>query len=306
MKTTIKSAIAVLFASTVLCSCETIENKYDFDQTNPISAQELKQALEFHQFENKDGEVVGDQYIIVRNNRPDIGGTWHLVHNGSELTYSTDHDTIICTDNGEFELYYQGISKNTIVKTEPFTFTVTNVFDEWSNYFTGAENKADKTASKTWIFRGVKSGDSQLIALNGGYGVWNYAEGDAIDALIASNAWWNNHTIQEAANYEWKFDYENNKLTVTNASGAPRYEGTFSFTHNAAETGVLGELITDVPLFEISWDDCNVQNNKNGKQNVYWIIRFDGEILTLAHPDTFGGGVDWDNCAFFGFLQAKK
>lgn len=306
MKTTIKSLIAVAFASAMFSSCDTIENSYDFNQKNPISAEELKAALEFTQLENKDGDVVGDQYIIVRNKRPDIGGAWHLVHNGNETTYNTDNDTIVCTDNGEFELYYQGISNNTVVRTEPFTFTVTNVFDDWSNYFTGAENKADKTASKTWVFRGVKAGDKYRITLNGAYGAWKYGDGSAsgIDAIIASNSWWSDHTIEEAADYKMVFNYENNKLIVSDATGATKYEGTFSFTHNHPDSGVIGELITDVPLIGGQWDDCMAQ--RNGSKNVFWIMCFDGENLTICHPDSYSGAEDWDNCAWFAFYQVKK
>ena len=64
-----------------------------------------------------------------------------------------------------------GISANQIIKTDPVVVTVTNVFDDWSTYFTGATDKSDKSAKKTWKFREVSWGS---VCNMGAHGGWKY------------------------------------------------------------------------------------------------------------------------------------
>jgi len=59
----------------VLCACDPIEPKSDFGKGGtPITSEELTAALEVKQLPNEEGKVEGDQYIIVKNNRPAAGG----------------------------------------------------------------------------------------------------------------------------------------------------------------------------------------------------------------------------------------
>jgi len=284
-------------------SCDPIEDdslrnsKIDKAGT-AITAEQLKAALSLTQLPNQDGVVVGDQYIIVKNNRPDIGGKWHLVHGGIDKTYATDNDTIICSDNGDYELYYVGISANTVVQSDPFTFTVTNVFDPWSGYFTNAADKADKTASKTWRFRQVSWGS---VCNMGAHGGWKYTSAGYTPE--SNFAWWANVSLAEAGDQKMVFVYDGNKLINYKADGSVRYTGTFSFTHNQPESGVLGELVTSVPVIGSGYDD---EGQSTKKLNTFWLLTLTKDYITIYHPDKYKGGSDWDDCGWYAYYKSDK
>lgn len=289
-------------------ACDPIEPKSDYPNAGtPITAEELTAALEVSQMANEEGRVEGDQYIIVKNNRPDIGGKWHLVYNGQETTYATDNDTIIAAANGQYQLYYQGISEYQVVKSATMNLTVTNVFDEWSNYFTGAENKADAGKKKTWKFREAIGGVIS-ICNNGACGGWNYYAPDW------SQSWWGDHPMSDAADYEMVFYFDDNKVTSSDETGAVKYTGMYSFTHDAPNywdpdanngdgaCGVLGQITFDIPLIGSQWDDCRAQ--KAGEPNVFWVLQLTDKLMTLYHPDSYDYPAAWSNCGWFIYLQA--
>lgn len=296
--------IYLLVMVATFVSCNSIESSSDFEKKGtPITAAELKAALSFTQMPNSDTSVEGDQYVIVKNARPDIGGNWHLVYNGTEKVYGTDNDTIICENNGKYQLYYEGISEYQVVKTEPFEFTVTNVFDAWSGYFTGAKDKADVTAAKVWRFRDVVwPNGTHSIANNGAYGGWKYTSAGYVPE--SNFMWWGNHTMDEAGEAKMVFEYKDNKVKVYNADGSVKYEGTFSFTHDVPDDMVLGTLTLDNPTMGGQWDECLAQ--KKGSPNVFWILTLDDKYITLFHPEKYTGGVDWDNCGWYVYYQSEK
>lgn len=303
MKKYFKFIFFLIIGTALLTSCNSIEDSSDFDKAGtPITSEDLKAALSYVQLPNQENSVVGDQYIIVKNKRPDIGGTWHLVRGDTEKTYATDNDTLICTDNGDYKLYYVGISANQVVKTEPFEFTVTNVFDEWSGYLTGAKDKSDLTATKTWTFREVKWASTTSICNNGAYGGWKYT--NAGYTPESNFMWWGNHTMADAGGQKMVFEYKDNKLTIYGTDGSKKYEGKFSFTHNTPDAMVLGELITNVPLIGAQWDDCAPQ--KQGVSNVFWILTCTEDYITIFHPEKYTGGVDWDNCGWYAYFKSEK
>ena len=49
------------------------------DAGTPITKEALQADISITQpFPNQDGVVEGDQYIALKNSRPDIGGSWHI------------------------------------------------------------------------------------------------------------------------------------------------------------------------------------------------------------------------------------
>ena len=147
MKVT-KILIAMLASAFIVTACDPIEDedlrdKYVTDAGTPITKEALQAAISITQpFPNLDGVVEGDQYIALKNSRPDIGGSWHIEWGGEgskqSKTLVTDNATVIMESNADYSIYYMGISANQIIKTDPVVVTVTNVFDDWSTYFTGA------------------------------------------------------------------------------------------------------------------------------------------------------------------------
>lgn len=304
-------ATAAACGLAMLTACDPIVPESDFGKDgSPITSAELTAALEFSQLPNVDGKVEGDQYIIVKNNRPDIGGRWHVSFGGQETTYPSDNDTIIVGNNGEYELYYQGISADQIVRSESFKFTVTNVFDVWSGYLTGAENKADKAAKRVWKFRECKSGSNLSICNNGACGAWNYY------APEWYNSWWGNHTGEEAANYQMVFYFDGARITCSDASGAVANEGMYTFTHDepdywdpsandgAGGCGVLGQLTVDIPLIGSQWDECRIQ--KKGEPNVFYILTLTDKYMTIYHPDVYSGAKAWENCGWYAYFEVAE
>lgn len=108
-------------------------------------------------------------------------------------TLVTDNATVIMESNADYSIYYMGISANQIIKTDPVVVTVTNVFDDWSTYFTGATDKSDKSAKKTWKFREVSWGS---VCNMGAHGGWKYTSAGYTPE--SNFAWWANVTAAEA------------------------------------------------------------------------------------------------------------
>ena len=104
-----------------------------------------------------------------------------------------DNATVIMESNADYSIYYMGISANQIIKTDPVVVTVTNVFDDWSTYFTGATDKSDKSAKKTWKFREVSWGS---VCNMGAHGGWKYTSAGYTPE--SNFAWWANVTAAEA------------------------------------------------------------------------------------------------------------
>jgi len=297
MKTYFKYII--LFAATVtLFSCDPLEDKSNFDKDGTsISASDLKTALSFTQLPNQDGKVMGDQYVIIKNNRPDIGGIWHLVRGDTQYTYGTDNDTIICPANGDYKLYYVGISGNKVVQTEPFTFNVTNVFDQYDQYLTGAKDKSDKTAKKIWKFRVVTWGS---VCNMGAHGGWKYT--DAGYTPESKFAWWNNvASIDQIGDQSMSMVYDGGKVLTYKPNGDNVASGSFSYTHNSSEKGVIGELITSIPVIGYEHDD----EGQNKTKNTFWILTLTDKYMTLYHPDKYTGGSDWDDSGWYVYYEAK-
>ena len=128
MKVT-KILIAMLASAFIVTACDPIEDedlrdKYVTDAGTPITKEALQAAISITQpFPNQDGVVEGDQYIALKNSRPDIGGSWHIEWGGEgskqSKTLVTDNATVIMESNADYSIYYMGISANQIIKTDP-------------------------------------------------------------------------------------------------------------------------------------------------------------------------------------------
>jgi hypothetical protein len=298
MKVT-KILIAMLASAFIVTACDPIEDedlrdKYVTDAGTPITKEALQAAISITQpFPNQDGVVEGDQYIALKNSRPDIGGSWHIEWGGEgskqSKTLVTDNATVIMESNADYSIYYMGISANQIIKTDPVVVTVTNVFDDWSTYFTGATDKSDKSAKKTWKFREVSWGS---VCNMGAHGGWKYTSAGYTPE--SNFAWWANVTAAEAGDQSMVFEFDGNKMKTYDASGNLKAEGTFSFTHEKPEDGVLGELITSIPTIGGNYDD----NGQSVGSNKFWLLTLDENYITIYHPGKYSGGVDWDDSRY--------
>lgn len=298
----IQLLILAFITGIFLYSCEPVEDsflrdKYITNADAPITKEKLQQALSVTQpFENQDGKVQGDQYVVLKNSRPDIGGAWHLEWGTGEKILGTDNDTVVYQSNGDYQIYYVGISGNEIIQTDPVTITVTNVFDDWSTHFTGAADKADQQAQKTWTLREVSWGS---VCNMGAHGGWKYVDAGYVPE--SNFAWWASVSLADAGHQTMVFKFDASKMLVYDAAGNLKSEGNFSFNHNSPEDGVLGELVTTVPTIAGSYDECG-QTNGN---NTFWILTLTDEYITIYHPAVYSGGVDWTDYGWYAYFEAE-
>lgn len=292
--------IGMLACMSVFAACDPIEDESlrdDYQNAGtPITKEELQAAISVTQpYPNQEGVVEGDQYVVLKNSRPDVGGVWHAEWTTGVKIVGSENTTLIYEKNGTFNIWYEGISANQIITTDPVTVTVTNVFDEWDGLFTGATDKADKTAKKTWTFRAIETKNYGLSVCNmGAFGAWNYYPPES------DNVWWSSYTPEQAGPQKMVFEYDGNKMTTYDADGNEMNVGSFGYTHNVPFNGVLGELVTTVPVIGSEYDECTERPNM--EQNTYWILTLTDEYITLFKPydDT---REEWASSGWYVYYQ---
>ena len=114
-------------------------------------------------------------------------------------------------------------------------------------------------------------------------------------------AWWANVTAAEAGDQSMVFEFDGNKMKTYDASGNLKAEGTFSFTHEKPEDGVLGELITSIPTIGGNYDD----NGQSVGSNKFWLLTLDENYITIYHPGKYSGGVDWDDSGWYAYFKTE-
>lgn len=284
---------------------DSLREKYYDNVGEPITKAELEAAISITQpFPNSDDKVEGDQYVVLKNNRPDIAGVWHVQTDVGVYTTNTDCDTIIYTSNTEdgksYEIYFIARSAHQTIRTDSKYIEVTNCFDPWETLLTGAVSKVDKTAKKTWEFWPSKN--NQIVYFNGMFGNWKYVEGDISKIHEGHNNWGGVVNLTTAGNYTMTFEYNGRKMTTYNPDGSVLKEGKYTFG-NQKYHETLGELITTAPLIGStnSWTVL-------GNTPTYWLIQFDAEHIVVAHPQAtwVNGGDDWNYSAWYGFYRVKE
>lgn len=291
-----KAKILILpFAALLIAwGCAPVEDhslRDDFNNAGtPISQAALDAALSVTQpYPNLDDVVEGDQYVVLKNERPDIGGVWHLGWSTGVRIVNTDNKTIIYDANGEYDIYFTGVSANQTVTSRTFHITVTNCFDEYDQILSGAVDKADITAKKTWTFLPVTG-----ALYNGMYGNWKYYE-----MSPGLNSW---GTLDQTtlAEQSVTFEFADHVMTINRADGSVSQTGSWAYTHNTPE-GVVGELYTTVAIMgtNLAWSTWN------GTATPYWILSISEDELIICFPQLYdkpAAADDWDYYAMYYFL----
>jgi len=296
----IESLFVIAVVALLGISCNPIEDttlrdKYITNAGTPVTKAELTNALSVTQpFANQDGVIEGDQYVVIKNSRPEIGGAWHVAWGVGEKILNTDTDTLVFEANGVFDIYYVGVSENAIVYSDTLQVTVTNVFDKWAGYLTGAQNKADMSATKRWGFRETTWGS---VCNMGAHGGWKYTSAGYTPE--SNFAWWASVSYASAGDQTMVFEYNGSKMTTYKANGTVGATGSFGFIHNTPEDGVLGTLVTTAPTIGSAYDDCG-----QGSQNSFYLLTFTSEFITIYH-NGLGGSADWDDCGWYAYFKAK-
>lgn len=302
----------MMFAAALMfTSCDPIEDKdahKNFENAGDAITQEaLTAALSVRQLENAEGKIEGDQYIIVKNSRPEIGGMWLLKRGEVVVAKSgADVDTLISPSNGEFDLIYQCVSNYKNVTSKVFKITVTNVFDEWDNFLTGAADKADVNAKKVWKFRRLPNGTDFAYGHNGAHGAWKYTSAGYTPESIKGVAWWGEVTdamMGDNINMRMVFSYSGNKMQIFDKNGNLSQEGTFAYNHESPETGVKGWLNTSIPTMGQQWNEC--VGSGDPYYCKYYVLTLDENYMSLYNPMAVPGG-DWDDCGWYMYFEAVE
>jgi len=312
---TIKLYVLLLTTALIGFACNPIEDeslrkKHFGNAGAPISVEELNAALSVTQpIPNADDRVAGDQYVVIKNSRPEIGGVWRYETSTGEKSICTDHDTLIYNSIGIFNIYYIAISANQAVRSKTFTVEVTNCFDEYDFLLSGAVDKADRTAKKVW-----RLADENVPVYNGMYGNWKYYP----DFKPVQNQWGTVIITQEMREQTVVFEFNDHKLVIYAGDGSVIAEGGWAFNHESPDPdprGVLydapGQLITSIPLPGQSVSFFQKRPSVfSGVSTPYWICRVSENELVLAFPSIYNRDPatteDWDIDATYFFFIPKE
>ncbi|MDR1526490.1 MAG: hypothetical protein LBS46_02330 [Dysgonamonadaceae bacterium] len=281
-------------------ACDPIEDtslRNEFAKTGtPVTSAELTKALSVTQpIPNSDDKVEGDQYVVINNARKDIAGTWFVNTPTGIKQYHTDYDTIVYAANGTYDIYFVGLSEKQAVRSETFTISVTNCFDEYMTFLSGAKDKADKTAKKTW-----KLLNHPLAFYNGMYGAWKY-----YDMTPGQSNYQGGGSVLTADDFGkyMVFEIADSKLTIYDKNNAVLNTGGWGFSHDDRGEQIAGEVIASVPLIatEKRWQ------NFAGTSTPYYILSIDSNTMILCLPGTYNRtGEDWDYDASYYFFVTEE
>ena len=308
MKTS-KLYIALTMIAAVCYACDPIEDtslreKYFENPGMPITQAELDAALSVTQpIPNSDDKIEGDQYVIIKNERRDIPGVWHVGTATGDKIIGSDQDTIVYGSNGTFEIYYVGLSAQKVVTSKSFTVTVTNVFDPYISILTGAKDKTDKTARKTWVADANSAGTFSYI---NGHGIWHaYPEG-------TGTGWWANVQLANSPDYSMDFVFDGDKLVTYKVDGSQQAEGSFAVTHDTkGAQEIAGELITTTPMvggygaYADTWGGPADQY-LGSSPYTYWILTLTDKKMFIAHPSNYLTPSDWDDECTYQYFKVKE
>lgn len=299
-KIRIITAIALLAS---MVACNPIEDKslrddYITNAGTPVTSEELTSYLHVYQpYPNTETAVEGDQIVSLKNDRPEIGGVWHVVTSMGETILKSDSCTYTYESNGEFEVYYVALSAGKIVESAHFPITVTNVFDPWAGYLTGAKDKADRGAKKTWAWREVSWGS---VCNMGAHGGWKYASAGYTPE--SNFCWWGNVKMSDvSADEKMVFEYAGSKMTTYNADGSVKATGTFGFNKEVPEDAVLGSLITTAPTIGARFDEVG-----QGQNNSFYLLTFDNDYITIFHKTPSSAMADWSDYGWYAYFKAVE
>lgn len=286
-------AVAMLGWACTPIEDQELRDKYVTNAGDPITVAELDAALEVSQpYPNTETAIEGDQYVHLKNKRPEIGGTWHV----GGKTYLTDDKIVVVEANGVYDVYYSAVSNGKIVNSTPIQITVTNVFDPWMGYLTSAKDKADMSATKEWGFRT----DLSAICDHCAHGWWKYGSAGYTPESFSGITWWGAVDFATAGDQRMVFAVDGNKMTTFDAEGVQMGEGKFEFTHDQPEDGVMGLFKTTTPTIGAEFDD-----NGQGDDNTFYILTLTEKYMTLYQWESATPGGDWGDCSWRVVYEAK-
>lgn len=313
-KITIIAAFAALLGAFACTPIEdqSLRDKFITNAGKVMTSEELTAHLKVEQL----GET--NDVVTVTNDAPSIGGIWHFKTATGEEILKSDKGVYTYQANGDFEVYMVApAGKGKLVESKHFPVKVTDVYDPWFGLLTGAKDKFDKGAVKTWGFRSSNGADgvdlgndpSGTICGMSAYGFWKWYP----YAQTSGQAWWGVVTFGDAGDQTMKFTYDGGLLETFNASGSSMNKGTFGVIHTPLDSSPAntakgisqkGQFIATCPVIGSEYDDYG-----QGGTTTFMLVYLDETYMCLAHyPDNSAcsSGLDWNDAVWICNYKAKK
>jgi hypothetical protein len=291
-----KAKYYILIVTAMLAAaCDPIEDqslREDFENTGtPVTQEELDAAISITQ------PIEGQDYkVVVKNNRTDVPGVWHVQTSVGQKTIGTDRDTIVYDKNSTYEIYYTGLSAKQVVTSKTFSVSVSDLpVDEYEMYICGATQGNTNGAKKTWTFQRAE----KPVCYNGMLAAWHY-----YSPFTPGTSIWGTVNLTDILDQTMTFEFEDSKFTTYDKNGVKMGEGKWSSTHNFNDNNkVVGELYTTIGIIgsTIRWQTFD------GTKTPYWIQRISADEMVLILPSVYViPDEPWNNDASYYFLEPKE
>ena len=288
---------------------ESLRNKYMNNNEIPISVEELTSYLTVTQ----PGPT--NEIVIVSNSRPELGGVWHFSTPTGDDILKSDKGTYSFTANGVFDVYMVAPSAGKLVESNHFKITVTDVFDPWIGTLTGAKDRDDKTAKKTWGFRPVTGAGKDTenpedpegyICAQSAYGFWKWYAPTTVDG----QDWGGKQTYAAAGDQRMVFEYDGAKMTTYDAEHNVMKTGAIAVNHNSPDpagpyagpgTVAMGTLTATAPVIGAELGKYGIPTSSVE----FLILELTDTHLTLYQYANYPGP-DWDDNGWIVYYKQKE
>jgi len=305
------TAAVILAATLAFAACNPIEDqslrdKYITNAGKAMTSEELSSHLKVSQISET------NDVITVENDDPTIGGIWHFATATGDAILKSDKGTYTYTSNGTFDVFMVApTAANKLVESKHFQVTVTDVYDPWVGKLTGAKDKFDKTAKKTWGFRIVKGDGSDstdpndYVCCEPAYGFWKWYA----PTTVSGQDWGGKQTFATAGDQKMVFEYNGQKLTTYKADGSVNKSGNFVVNHTSPDkagpntkngTAAFGTLTTTIPVA-----GQELGKSKKVEKPEFLLLELTDDHLVIFNYSKYPGP-DWDDNGWIVYYKAVK
>ena len=283
-----------------------LRDKYITNAGKAMTSEELSSHLKVSQISET------NDVITVECDDPSIGGVWHFATATGDAVIKSDKGTYTYTANGTYDVFMIAPTAGCkLVESKHFQVTVSDVYDPWVGKLTGAKDKFDKTAKKTWKFRivdgtGADSDDpNNFVCCEPAYGFWKWYAPTTVDG----QDWGGKTSFATAGDQKMVLEYDGQKLTSYKADGSVNNKGAFAVNHTSPDPAGPNTATGVVAMGTIT-TTCQVPGQELGKSKgvatpEFLILELTDEHLVIFNYSKYPGP-DWDDNGWIVYYKAEK
>lgn len=283
-----------------------LRDKYITNAGKAMTSEELSSHLKVSQISET------NDVITVECDDPSIGGVWHFTTATGDAVIKSDKGTYTYTANGTYDVFMIAPTAGCkLVESKHFQVTVSDVYDPWVGKLTGAKDKFDKTAKKTWKFRivdgtGADSDDpNNFVCCEPAYGFWKWYAPTTVDG----QDWGGKTSFATAGDQKMVLEYDGQKLTSYKADGSVNNKGAFAVNHTSPDPAGPNTATGVVAMGTIT-TTCQVPGQELGKSKgvatpEFLILELTDEHLVIFNYSKYPGP-DWDDNGWIVYYKAEK